>query len=792
MPHRRTWLILLAVAAVAFLGVCCAWTLSTSATGWRPHLASWTGAVREFVGITETPLGDSEPAVQGRFWLDQVAQLSGGDIAPHVAMGAAWMLDGPEHGFIKHHLRRNDLPDMPGIPLGARIDLDQETINRLFSEFESMCREECLAQIERALLLDNDDVELWRARALLLFPYEVLREDNEPRQNDWLAVLNECSGHDPGNALYDYLAALHLWQASATYDYDGDLGGYTLTATDQEMFNRGVARFNAGLAKPHLKFGTEGYAATLAFLETTPLSPYEQLTTAGSRAIIGKTNNLLLYLMRWQSVRRDVAERSGDLDGAVQAVRAVLPIVDQIEEAGNPADVLSSQIIFRRWCYANLKKLGEEHPHLLTAEEQKLASSELDKAQLDFKVFEEAAKRLKAKTSRSVEPFADKSFTWMANFISLAALAIAPSFVLLSLGFAFVAWLCARPWKRTFDAKSTRLRLLPFVTPWLIGSVISFVFLGMLPAQLVSPTVQTSIVAAAIGMVFLLCFGGMLFVAQRQTGVPTAQFAALAATVTLTIIAGLHFSSLDHWSIALVVAVPPLVLIVLTAFLAWAAWTIVRLLVAFVRSAELTRSQRWQAVGMTFAVLICAVPLASRLAVTMANEFEARAWIQPTVWKEARALPVDADKLQSAMKLDDHPWLWALLQWRVNFGLTAMIVIATGIVWAWTLFRLRKHPELPHHNRAAAVVVAKSCLVASSLSFIVYLATVPTMSAAMDETYRDYYDRLIDAPQMWSDVNNQIDEIEADETLMTKFHAEIDERRRELDEQEIRFKDVAK
>jgi hypothetical protein len=82
-------------------------------------------------------------------------------------------------------------------------------------EFERLCRNECIAKIEMAVRLDGADVELRRARALLLFfQTHFLVFDSKLRRDDWRQVLDECSRADPDNALYDYLAAAHLWTSS--------------------------------------------------------------------------------------------------------------------------------------------------------------------------------------------------------------------------------------------------------------------------------------------------------------------------------------------------------------------------------------------------------------------------------------------------------------------------------------------------------------------------------------------------------------------------------------------------
>ena len=334
--NRRWWLLILLLIGGA-LGVRLAWTVAVSELGWRPLRDQWTIVARSLIGLDNTPLKDRDPAQQAEFWLSEVARVTAAGDDPQAAMGAAWMLDAPQFGFIQHHIRMKDGPDVPGLPASWRRELDHQAIDALVDEFETRCREECLARIETAVRLDESDVELQRSRALLLFQAGFMSLRSEPRRADWLDVLDECAVRDPENALYDYLAVVPLWTSAAHYDYDAEVDGYVLTITDEEMFRQGDARFAAGLARPHLKFGMQVHAATFAFLDESSVLRAEHVEAAGSRLIDSRVTQLLyLVLMRWQHVRKDVAARAGRIEEAAGAVRSVLRIADQLPRAETP------------------------------------------------------------------------------------------------------------------------------------------------------------------------------------------------------------------------------------------------------------------------------------------------------------------------------------------------------------------------------------------------------------------------------------------------------------------------
>ena len=312
---------------------------------------------------------------------------------------------------------------------------------RLCEDFELLCREACLARIEKATRLDGTNVELWRARALLLFQTKFMNIDLEARRDDWLAVLDECLEHDPENALYDYLAALYLWTSSAEYDWEED--GYILKIKDDETFNRGNARLVSGLAKPHLKSGTEGYAATLTFLAKTSVAKLDHLTAAGSRQIDGRVYNLLYRIMRWQSVQLDVEKREEKFEAAIAAVQNVLRISDQVTEAGNYPNLSTPKLVLRQWSLANLDDMHQDYPDLFNAEESASISSQLATVQLDLKVLEEAGKRLaeKAGTSVSTEVSPGTVMTLSNKLLAVFLVVMAQMLVIVTVGMALVSWL---------------------------------------------------------------------------------------------------------------------------------------------------------------------------------------------------------------------------------------------------------------------------------------------------------------------------------------------------------------
>lgn len=458
MKIRTVWPMLLLLLFVGVLGTRLAWTLTTSETGWRPHLDQWGKVASDLFGIEHPALSDQPPKQQAEFWFHEVETVEQANHDPMLAMGAAWMLDAPQYGFIQHHVRMKEDLDFPGIPASWRRELDWETIGTLSEEFESLCREECLAKMDTAIRLDGSNAELWRARALLLFQTKSMSMESEPRREDWLATLDECATRDPENALYDYLAALGLWASSAEYDWEED--GYILKVENEETFERGNAHLASGLTKPHLKSGVKGYAATLAFLEETSVTKVDHLTAAGSRQIDGRVNNLLYRIMRWQSVQLDVQKREENLEAAVAALQSVLRISDQITEAGNYPNLATPKLVLRQWSLANLEDMHEDYPDLFNADEAERVSSESATVQFDLKVLQEAGKRLaeKAGTSVSTEVSTGTVVTLPKKLLAVFVMVAAQMLVIVTVGMAVVSWLGARLCGASGDDEAFEMR----------------------------------------------------------------------------------------------------------------------------------------------------------------------------------------------------------------------------------------------------------------------------------------------------------------------------------------------
>lgn len=792
MRFGKRWPLYLLLVVAGVLGTRLAWRLSVSEMGWSPHLDQWASVATSLVGVEHREIGDQDPADQAKFWLSEVERIGPANDDPEMAMGAAWMLDAPQFGFIRRHVRMKEGMDFPGMPASWRRELDDETIAAMTEEYERLCRQECLARIETAIRLDDANVQLRRARALLLFQTKFMSLDSEPRQDDWLSVLGECAEADPENALYDYLAALHLWTSSADYDWEED--GYVLSIEDKNRFEEGNARLAAGLGKSHLRFGTEGYAATFEFLEETSVSRFDYLNAAGSRQIDSRATNLLYRIMRWESVQSDVEKRAGRFDEAVGAVRRVLAISEQVTEAGNYPNLLTPKLILRQWSLANLEDIHEDHPYLLSADEAANMPKQLAEVQRELKILEEVGRRMAARAVTSVsEVSLGTSATVQRNLLSVFLMATTQMLVIVCVALALMSSLVPLLFGKNDDAAQMTFGWGRHIVAWLLAVGISSTLLGMFPAEIVSASAQTWLVCGAIWVGFGSVFLGLLYLFRRRFELPVGEVAVLAILTSLPILAVFHAGKMFDLAVAGTATLHPILSLIVILFLTLICWASFHCLRKFVKNQNVTRRHKLIAVGVIFLISLVAVPAGTALCM-VTHDIETQAWISPTVWNEAQGLHFEADELQSAMKMDDSRWVWAFIQWQAYHGPLVAPVIAVAIVMAWHLLRragrveggLRQilRSQKKSELRQSAKSVAGSCLVATLLFLALSFGTTPPVADMMDTYYRVHYTWMVRPAQAWEEIAELTVEVRADKETMARLQAEIDERNRQLAEQE--------
>lgn len=768
MRLQRPRLVTLAVAGVMLvLAARVAWHASHTDVGWEMVGHNWGRTLAGLAGVDRPALSEQEPEDQARFWLKEVERLDAENAPPNVAAGGAWVLDAPATEFLKRHYRENKTTrGFPGLPLGARVELDYAAVNRAADRFEDLCHGHRIRLIEHATQLDAANVDMWRTRALLLFRHEFLGLGFSPCQHDWRSVLDECAAHDPENALYDYLAALAEWTSAA--DHRWAPAGYTLEVRDPEGYERGNRRFAAGLGKPRLMFGSNGYLDTLAFLEKTSISPMDRLEIAESCAIGGWAANLLYSLLRWQGHQQSVQRRDGNFAAAATTLREALHVAGQVSSTGNPAGLITEPLVFRRFTLAFRKTLSAESPDALDADELQNLDAEYREVRLEVEIAGKVGERLKAKDHLQRGPV-DTAAAGLAGFTQPFPEII----LLLALCFTILVRLCGK----TRNLESVRLGVLFHLAAWIAGFGLSYVVFGLCPAGIISPRVQIWVVLGLLALPFIFASIVIPIVLNRKFRIGYSQLTAVSISFALLWAIVYYWAALPDLLIDVVGSLYPWATILSAIALLVAGWFTIKLDLAFLRRTNISgRDKSWLAFLLQLLAAFT-IPWGPTIAGFVETNLAPKIWIPARVWSEAQALGITADDLPSG--ITQRPWLFSLLQWDAYHGFYAGMVLSLLSLPVLLMFRLSRatpggfrqllRQRKIESLRLTAATAARSLVLAGMGALLVYLATVPAHIDEREAYYQRHYSRLADPLAARREIETEIAAIRSDATLMVEL-----------------------
>jgi tetratricopeptide (TPR) repeat protein len=446
--------------------------VGSSDTGSRTYVAQWATIFGDKVQSWFAPVGDRDPEDQAEFWLATFGENP--EIADDatLALGAAWILDTPQTGFMRRHTRI-------GYSGGIAIpNSDQGAVDWHVSRFSALCDTKCLEFIEQAVKSNPDDVELWRNKALLLCNDSVLSSsDWFPRKINWLEELDECAKHDPENALYDYAAAIRLWEDAVDVEYDKATREMILTITDQERFNEGNARFERAQSLPLISATEVGLEAVLRVMQHADVPAAEHISVIQSRHVRVKFTMLLSRLSRFKSRLASWHERAGDLEEAMRAFEFAPIVTNQLVAGDNHADCESMQFRLHRLMVAGQRYLVMSHPEQFDEAHKDRLRREYEELGMQAKVFDEIAARMNPELDANDARLPLGTTGPFAFAVSAPPLAVVTSLVI-----AALAWLCGYRLQEPSLTGKHRFSFVRNALVWILCLAVSIVVLGLIPA----------------------------------------------------------------------------------------------------------------------------------------------------------------------------------------------------------------------------------------------------------------------------------------------------------------------
>lgn len=500
-------------------------------TGWDTIRSQWAASI-EWTGWAPKQVGYREPPAQARFWLAETERiLTEHPDSAALHMGAAWVLDSPDIGFLRDHVTFNDwLAALPSVAM----ELDDEAIAAGVKEFRDLCRERCLAAAARAVELEPDNVDFRRMQALLQVKGALLFAGDwrsfSPRNSAWSAVLEAGRERDPHNSLYDYLAAAILWEQSASREYNAQADLLEHRIADPTTYAEAQRRWAAGQQCELLAIGEAGMPAVVEFLEASDLPLEGQRTAAVSRLQTARFQALLVQLWRdWRLTLMNQLLREGD-DVAVAAIQRQLWRMYEQAIAAPETSAMWTRVSWalpRELLYYAMAELASRRPDLLPPDEltqrrKRELQARVETAALKkFYAEQDAAKR--AVTKR--EPLQELALH--AACSAAGALAVA-AVALLTAGRALGR---GGDWR---DPHS----VWPHWVAWSAGLAISVFLLGVAPAGLVGEQTQVAVAATTLRIVFWVTLLSMAaYVVYRCTRAKDLRFSLRRLLAAMTAVA---------------------------------------------------------------------------------------------------------------------------------------------------------------------------------------------------------------------------------------------------------------
>jgi hypothetical protein len=763
-PWRQQLPTLAFLSLLLLLGARVGWHASRSEVGWQMLAEQWTRTPPSLIGRARLELADQDPVDQSQFWLHECKRLQESETGPDTAIGAAWILDAPQRGFILRYVEAAKPPG--GVFAGLQtLTTAFDAAARELARSEELCRPECLAAIDRATHVAPDDVDVWRNRALLQFWPKFNGLGFEPRRPDWHAVIDECSRRDPDNPLYDYLVALGDWTASATLRLDRS--DYVIEVRDEDTFEEGNARIATASNKPRLAFPLRPGAMTFAFLGHSSISRMQRLAAAENIAVQERAEQLTFCILRWQSVRYRSRQRDSDSTGATAILNETAQIARQFEDAENMPHHSYSSLILKRFVVECLAELAVNDAQLIGRPELERLQSQRREYRLELEILSNAGGRLEAREL-------PKCGLTNSAMVALTLCAQPLAEILIILG--TVLWAS----KRLFGRKIREGRphsCFPHLAAWFLGIFVSFSLLGLCPAEIISRDAQTLGFHGMLGVAGIVAGTGAVIDLGKRVGLSPSELFSLVATASLPWIAFCFGTVVLDSLIALVARAYPLVTIGLGGAAIALAWLVARGSLFFLKRADITaRRKGWLALG--FAVIaMFAVPWAGTAAQELRAFGESQKWILSSVEWQAHARGFSRDQALNALRA--HSLAWALLEWKAHQGPLIGSVVAVVLLMIWRMSRPaprtngdeRPLPRIGNREllKLAAVEGARSLGYGGAIAFLVYLAAVPAAIDEREAYYQRHFTLLVDPASARRELDAEIAAIRADASLMDEL-----------------------
>lgn len=738
-------------------------TCQQSDVGWEQVQAQWYSSITNPLGTHEIHPLFENPTVQADFWKSRIARLKRQDATDKQLAGAALVIAWPDGTFQSRYLRINErfeglqtrslLNDSPHFPM---VELDWDAVSQELANYNQLVAPDVVELMDRAFELAPSDANIARTRALLTFRDPALG-DLTSRRDDWEQVLDECAAADPGNALYDLLAARFLLETSSTRDFDLEARHDLIVVSDPERYAAGLIRLRAAMDRPVLSGGTFGRKETWEFLEQAGIP---------RRIAVSRVNSLdeiLSERVIQMSRRLGSAVNSQRVPDAELAERAIVRLVEQIERGDNGIQT-------RQWL-RHLKRVAISYELRRKVRDDASGPPETVAA-LKQEWFELGVER--SVRSLAQERFIERSSlkTRQPNRLGYGPLLLV-MIELLFLVLVFSGLLCRVLGRSTCQNEST-LSCKAHVFAWLGASVSVFGLFGLIPSEVIPVSIQCGVAAiVSVALPVSAVISAARWIEFRSGVGRPLLFTLLGVASTVVPVV--------WWS-------RPIGTLFRHAFIDWPLWEFAILAgppAALAIVGCLIVRQEWRRsdarIGGRLMVLAVACGFAFVLAVAsdqlikVGQQTDAQPLIAPgTGFGAGQTGKITPELMRLSLKLPTGSWLWALLQWILFKGEFVTVVMALFVVGAISVVSGVRQGQ---SGRSLVVgplrEIGRSSTWAAGLMLVAWLAVVSFDIRADDVTYQAWrtYQSLSTA-EAQRQLQVEMDAVLADDAEMKKIREE--------------------
>lgn len=742
---NRTLFYLLIIAVIVS-GIRFAWLESSSRYASSMWMHEWRGAILNTFGFETTEIGEQKPINQAKYWLKHVEKVDAVQTEAEIAIGAAWVLDSLSHIFEVYHQKDVDSYSKASwFPLSLKYNLKFESINEMVEDFEKVCDPACLSMIEKATELEEDNPEVWRNRALLLFKRGQNVSRMQPRVSNWMKVLESCKEHDPQNALYDYLIALQLWNQSASYEFeenfDDDDFYYLLTINDQPLFEQGNHHFQLGQRKELLSYGRIAYTSSGKFLEHTGLPTTQVLEKLRITKFYGRVLSIQSRLERWNAAFLEDAGRKEKYSKAIFFANLILRISDQFQEDENHADSLT----WKKYCRSRgldwLVILNEMDPNLEHSEDLEVLRQLRFDSIFENHLRSEIFKRIKRKKlSKSLIPVVILSRFGQVIMITSFLIGIVSCVV------AFIF--------RRFHSKESSLRSLPWqVSAWFLGISLGLFSFGLCASGFISPGLQHPIFCVCIVAIGVLFSFFSLLLIQRWLKIPWLQLIAMAISTFVVIVGACHYSEFLTWIEQFFAGRSSTVLVVLlfTATLV-AIGLIIHGVASFFSNSDFAMMQKVTRLLTVFTTIGAVYIGVSQAVSYLPLEFEIEKIVLENSYMPLSRTPLPGLQFDYVFSDFKETIVSPYLTWEYHMGAiwsgVFSVLLLAIFFFSIKIRNSKRYFDVFQRNRRVSLfefsrLVTHSCVVIFLLFSVIHMTTHPMVLRQVEPFHWDRYERLV-------------------------------------------------